>query len=159
MSPPTRRAFVGGASLTLLPLVGCLSGSPSGVQPSETTERARCPVGKPSLSADPVRPSTERKQHMVPVEFDEQTGAVREVFRLAVEGETITGACPTKTPTNRHQQALSEVFDVVQDALGAQQRQYGADPPKWLRRTAYLRRDGEFYYLLASLSDTMLSTD
>jgi predicted metal-dependent hydrolase len=96
---------------------------------------------------------------MVPVEFSEQTDAVRDVFERAVEGESVSGACPTKTPANRQERAVSAALDVIRDTLAAQQRQYGPNPPKWLRQTAYLRKDGEFYYLLAMLSDTMLTTD
>jgi hypothetical protein len=158
--PPPRRAFVAGASLSLLSLAGCLSGADIGAQPdSRTTTAERCQVAKSSISARSVRPSAERREHMVPVEFDEQTDAVREVFELAVEGESVSGACPTKTPTNGQERAVSAALDVVRDALAAQQRQYGPDPPKWLRQTAYLRKDSEFYYLLVMLSDTMLTTD
>lgn len=160
MSPLTsRRAFVAGTSLSLLPFSGCLSGPEASSGASETTESTRCRVGKPSISTKSVRPSTERREHMVPVEFDEQTDAVRDVFERAVEGESVSGGCPTKTPANRQERAVSAALDVIRDALAAQQRQYGPDPPTWLRQTAYLRKDGEFYYLLAMLSDTMLTTD
>lgn len=157
MSPPTRRAFVGGASLTLLPLVGCLSGSPSGTQPSETTETARCQVAKSTLGAEPVQPSPEQQKHIVPVKFEEQTDTVREVFARVADGESLTGACPTGTPTTETERALDDVIGIVQDTLSEQRDRYDGDPPEWIRDTAYLRRDGECYALSARLSDVGVS--
>lgn len=157
MSPLlSRRTCLAGTSVALLSLSGCLSGTGTEGQ-TETTETKRCQVATSSLSASPVDPTTRQQTAIVPVEFVDQPKRLREIFAAVADGETITGACPTGTPTTRRERLLPEALDVVQNALYEQQEQYDGDPPEWIDRTAYLHRSGEFYAFSAMLSDVAVS--
>lgn len=143
--------------LTLLAVTasgGCLSG-----EHTTDTPTPACKVAKSELSAEPATLSTEQREYLVPVEFDELSADLRPVFDAAVERGTVRGDCPNRTRDGKLDRALPDAIRLVADKLRAQARLHnGAKAPRWVRFAAYLRYDGELYALGARLSDMGVSS-
>ncbi|WP_267643450.1 hypothetical protein [Haloarchaeobius amylolyticus] len=131
---------------------GCLS---EAFGDGETPARD-CQVMKSSLSAEAVSPTADQREQLVPVVLSEQDAGVQSVFQAVIEGQELT-TCPKKTVTAEPEKWLGDALQVVEDAHQRQQENYEGDAPDWVDRTAYLRREDEYYALSARLSDLQLS--
>lgn len=133
------------------------AGNGSSDTPDEPSADSDCQVTKSLLSADPVTLTARQRTHLVPVVVSEQPESVKNVLERAIDGEEIT-ACPTGSPTSETGETLTAAVDAIDETIERQREGYDGDPPDWIDRTAYLRREDDLFVCRARQSDVVVST-